>query len=263
MTAPTATIHVGSYSSDEPAADENAIVAKAPAKESLSGCLPSNNVNGASLQSIIIYLKSSELLSHYDSLALASLVPSLCPGGSLSVHVISDGSEDSKMDWGIIMTSFVLAGLKTESEQRVEGGGRVFTARKAAATATSSAPKLNLGANKLKVTLNLDDDDDDDQIDEDDLLAGGGDGMLAPPPTIVWKRVPRLRLMTVEGARRVIIALAAGPRWRLRNPGGKRRRNLIRAIVGIVQRGMPSGAQDALIWESQHLRRERSILFWT
>jgi hypothetical protein len=48
--------------------------------------------------------------------------------------------------------------------------------------------RLNLGANKSKVTLNLDDndDDDDDQIDEDDLLLNGGNnsGMLAPPPII-------------------------------------------------------------------------------
>merc|ERR1719203_876834 len=84
------------------------------------------------------------------------------------------------------MTSFVLAGLKIESEQRIGGGGgRVFTARKAAATATSAPKRLNLGGTKkkIKITLNLD-DDDDDQIDEDDLLDGGGDGMLAPPPII-------------------------------------------------------------------------------
>ena len=80
-----------------------------------------------------------------------------------------------------------MAGLKTESEQRSEGGGRVFIARKAAATTSStSAPtRLNIGAaNKTKVTLNLD-DSDDDQIDEDDLLNGNtANGMLAPPPTI-------------------------------------------------------------------------------
>jgi hypothetical protein len=92
------------------------------------------------------------------------------------------------MDWSVVMTSFVLAGLKTESEQRSGKGGRIFTARKAAATSTTSAPtRLNLGGNNKKtskVVLNLDDDDDDDQIDEDDLLAGVGDGMLAPPPVI-------------------------------------------------------------------------------
>lgn len=134
-----------------------------------------------------MYLNSSELLTHYDSLALASLVKYLRPDGKLSVHVVSDGSSDTHtMDWGIIMTSFVLAGLKIESEQR-EGdgdGGRVFTARKVASTNVSTAPvRLNFSAGKAKVTLNLD-DEDDDQIDEDDLLANDGDGMLAPPPTM-------------------------------------------------------------------------------
>jgi len=181
MTVTSATIHIGSYASDASASDGDIIVT-APAKESLSSCL-SDKVKIASLQSINIFLQTSELLSHYDSLALASLVPSLGPNGSVSVHVVSDGAADG-MDWGVIMTSFVLAGLKTESEQRGGDGGRVFTARKAAATTTASAPtRLNIGATKTKVTLNLDDDDDDDQIDEDDLLAGG-DGMLAPPPTI-------------------------------------------------------------------------------
>ena len=176
----SAAIHIGSYSTSDSSADDKSIlVVKSPDKETLSTCLLNADAP-SSLQCINIYLQSSELLSHYDSLALASLVPYLSPNGTLSVHVISTDSGVG-VDWGIIMTSFVLAGLKTESEQRGQGGGRIFTARKAAA---SSAP---IGTNKIKVTLNLDDDDDDeDQIDEDDLLAGGEDnnGMLAPPPTI-------------------------------------------------------------------------------
>jgi len=154
-----------------------------------------------SLSSISIYLSYDELLTHYDSLALASLVPYLIPGGTVSVHVVisSSGAADSSsnnVDWGIIMTSFVLAGLRTQSEQRNKNGGRVFIAQKEKTTsangvalATSSAPmRLNIGgagSAPKKVTLNLnDDDDDDDQIDEDDLLSGAGGGMLAPPPTI-------------------------------------------------------------------------------
>ncbi len=109
----------------------------------------------------------------------------------MSVHVVmpaGETSNNSKMDWGIIMTSFVLAGLKTQSEQRQKDGGRIFTAQKAAVppTASSAPMRLNLGAKTSnKVTLNLD-DDDDDQIDEDDLLLNGDNnsGMLAPPPTI-------------------------------------------------------------------------------
>ncbi|KAL3768813.1 hypothetical protein ACHAWU_006914 [Discostella pseudostelligera] len=191
--AASVAIHIGGYATatDTPTAD-GAIVVGAPTKESLSICLSSNEgvVAVATLHTIEIYLNSSELLSHYDSLALASLVKYLRPDGKLSVHVISDSSNDNQMDWGIIMTSFVLAGLKIDSEQRVGGGGggRVFTAHKVASTANiASAPaRLNFSANnKAKVTLNLDDDDDDDQIDEDDLLASGDDdGMLAPPPTM-------------------------------------------------------------------------------
>ena len=182
-------IHVGGYASDKPAVDGTAIVS-APTKESLSICLSSPNVvvAVATLPSIDIYLHSSELLSHYDAFALASFVKYLCPSGKLSVHVVSDGSTDTQMDWGVIMTSFVLAGLKIESEQREggEGGGRVFTAHKVAPTGNiSAAPaRLNFSADKAKVTLNLD-DEDDDQIDEDDLLATvGDDDMLAPPPTM-------------------------------------------------------------------------------
>ena len=122
MTAAYATIHVGSYAPGAPAADGN-IVVKAPTKDSLSSCLSTGTIaNGASLPSINIFLQLSELLSHYDFLALASLVPSLDPNGTLSVHVVSDGIVDGSVDWGVIMTSFVLAGLKTESEQRVGGG---------------------------------------------------------------------------------------------------------------------------------------------
>ena len=183
-----AAIHIGSYAPTDASSsvESNVTIIQAPTKESLPSCLSA--MKSESLSSISMYLQYDELLSHYDSLALASLVPYLVPSGSVSVHVVTGGSATTKIDWGIIMTSFVLAGLKTQSEQRQKDGGRTFTAQKAAATkTTSSAPmRLNLGAKKSnKVTLNLDDDDDDDQIDEDDLLLNGGNsGMLAPPPAI-------------------------------------------------------------------------------
>mmetsp|Transcript_14592 Transcript_14592/g.22491 ORF Transcript_14592/g.22491 Transcript_14592/m.22491 type:complete len:285 (+) Transcript_14592:82-936(+) len=196
----TAAIHIGSYApTDDTKTRESVTVVQAPTKESLPSCLSTMKKSEAALSSISIYLQYEELLTHYDSLALASLVPYLIPNGSVSVHVVmsaaaaADGetsSNNNKMDWGIIMTSFVLAGLKTQSEQRQKDGGRIFTAQKAAAppTASSAPMRLNLGAKMSnKVTLNLDDDDDDDdQIDEDDLLLNGGNnsGMLAPPPTI-------------------------------------------------------------------------------
>jgi hypothetical protein len=204
MTSATvAAIHIGSYApsneEDTPNNNDGTTVVQAPTKESLPSCLSSTK--NESLSSISIYLSYDELLTHYDSLALASLVPYLIPGGTVSVHVVmsSSGAADSSrnnVDWGIIMTSFVLAGLKTQSEQRNKNGGRVFIAQKEKTTsangvalATSSAPmRLNIGGGAgsapKKVTLNLNDDDDDDQIDEDDLLSGAGGGMLAPPPTI-------------------------------------------------------------------------------
>ena len=70
--------------------------------------------------------------------------------------------------------SFLLSGLKAESEQRDGSGGRIYTARKAA---VEGASKINL---KGKITLSLD-EDDDNLIDEDDLLTGATGGLLAPP----------------------------------------------------------------------------------
>ncbi|KAL7465291.1 hypothetical protein ACHAXS_005619 [Conticribra weissflogii] len=195
----TAIIHVGSLSiadANNGAANTatNILVVQAPTKESLSGALRDNNANTTGLlHSIEIHVKSTELTSHYDSLALASLVSSLVPGGTLSVHVVADSDADvsSTPDMGSITTSFLLAGLKSESEQRANNGGRVFTARKAEQSASNNgnnatSNKLNL--NKTKVKLSLDDDDDDNElIDEDDLLNGNttsNDGMLAPPPAV-------------------------------------------------------------------------------
>eukprot|EP00970_Alexandrium_tamarense_P010268 scaffold2061_cov195-Alexandrium_tamarense.AAC.3 len=188
----SASIHIGSYTSTT---NGNTTVVKAPTKESLSTCLSATATTTSPLDSIDIYINTSDLPTHYDSLALASIVPSLSPGGVLSVHVVSASSsaasnESAAVDvvnWSAITTSFVLAGLKAESEQRDGSGGRVYTARKATASQSASSAaatgRINLGGAKTKVKLSLDDDDDDQLIDEDDLLNGGG-GMLAPPPTI-------------------------------------------------------------------------------
>ena len=85
------------------------------------------------------------------------------------------------MDWTVVTTSFLLAGLKAESERRDEHGGRVFTARKAIKIEDASS-RINLVAKTgNKVTLSLDDDDEDQLIDEDELLRHPEGGMLAPP----------------------------------------------------------------------------------
>jgi hypothetical protein len=160
----SATIQIGSYSSDT--SPEGVI--HAPTKESLSTCLST-----PSLESLTICINAHELSSHYDPLALASLVANLTPGGTLSIHAPVKNEE--AVDWDVITKSFLLSGLKAESEQRDGSGGRVYTARKAAAE--SGASKINL---KGKVTLSLD-DEDDNMIDEDDLLSGAQGGLLAPP----------------------------------------------------------------------------------
>ncbi|KAL3808904.1 hypothetical protein ACHAXA_008018 [Cyclostephanos tholiformis] len=217
MTAPAAVvIHVGSHVPAPPPPDDGgggvdattAFVVRAPTRESLPDCLVGIAAS-SSLHSIDVHVRASELSSHYDPLALASLVEYLRRDGIVYVHVVSNvggrggGDNDDDIDdvvdvdWGVVMTSFTLAGLRTESERRSSGergcggGGRVYTARRVQSTSVgaTASVRLNLdgvvvdGNNGAKVTLNLD-DDDDDRIDEDDLLLDAGDGMLAPPPPI-------------------------------------------------------------------------------
>ena len=159
----SATIHIGSFSSDSPVKD----IIHAATKESLPTCL-----SNSSLTSITIHVNAHELSSHYDPFALASLVSNLAPGGSLTIH--APLTQNDEVDWSAITKSFVFAGLKAESEQRDGSGGRIYTARKAA---TEVASKINL---KGKVTLSLD-DEDDNMIDEDNLLSSAQGGLLAPP----------------------------------------------------------------------------------
>ncbi|KAL3763228.1 hypothetical protein ACHAW5_005495 [Stephanodiscus triporus] len=199
-------IHVGSYSAPSGGGEGSAnIIVKAPTRESLFDCC--REFERSSLRTIDVRVKSSELRSHYDSLALASLVEALRSDGAVTVHVVPDDADDEEdddgggataADWGVVTTSFVLAGLRTESETR--GGGGVVAEAGCDRPDAIGAPapvRLNLGGggkneDRTKVSLDLeDDDDDDDRIDEDDLLlsssaAGGYDvnGMLAPPPAI-------------------------------------------------------------------------------
>jgi hypothetical protein len=228
MTVPVAAvvIHVGSHA-ESPLEDDDdvvrnatdVVVVEAPTRESLPDCLNREAVAHSSLTSIDLHVNASELNSHYDPLALASLVSYLRRDGIVSVHVVPDvvvgggGGDDAKnndnndniavVDYGVVMTSFVLAGLRTESERRSGGrwgggGGRVYTARRVASASVGAAAPVRLlnlvgngkvDGNGAKVSLNLDDDDDDDdRIDEDDLLLAANNddngGMLAPPPSI-------------------------------------------------------------------------------
>ncbi|KAL7489150.1 hypothetical protein ACHAW6_014737 [Cyclotella cf. meneghiniana] len=170
----SAIIHIGSYSNDAEPETNGVTPIPSPTKETLSTCL-ATNTNTPPLDSLHLHIYAHELASHYDPLALASLVSSLAPGGTLSLHVSSQ-RPPSSVDWSVVATSFLLAGLKAESERRDERGGRVFTARKAVRVENAAA-RIDLGASK--VTLSLDDDDDDHLIDEDELLLHAG--VLAPP----------------------------------------------------------------------------------
>lgn len=159
-----ANILLGSYSKPLP---DGAVSISAPTKHHLSSCL-----GMAFTHSITIYVNAHELSTHYDPLALASLVSNLAPDGTLSINI--PVTNEDFVDWDIVTKSFLLSGLKAESEQRDGSGGRIYTARKAA---VEGASKINL---KGKITLSLD-EDDDNLIDEDDLLTGATGGLLAPP----------------------------------------------------------------------------------
>ncbi|KAL3805069.1 hypothetical protein HJC23_003297 [Cyclotella cryptica] len=173
----SATIHIGSYSNEAEAEGNGVTPIPSPTKETLSTCLSNHTTP---LDSLHIYIYALELSTHYDPLALASLVSSLAPGGTLSIHAPSKQQSPSDVDWSVIPTSFLLAGLKSESERRDTNEGRVYTARKT--TKSEDAPsRINLAAKTGKVTLSLDDDDEDQLIDEDDLLHNTTGGMLAPP----------------------------------------------------------------------------------
>ena len=177
----TAVICLGSATAPNSGGDDVSCVhVSAKSKSELSTALQSSAVAASSLSSLTIIINSSELSAAYDSMALAGLVSSLRPGGTVQIRIDGDAPVD---DLGPVNDSLLLAGLSAESERR-EGKARILTARKkdsAAEPASSrSAPiKLALGGGAGGI-------DDDDIIDEDDLLAeeGAPGGVLAPPPAV-------------------------------------------------------------------------------
>ena len=175
----TAIICLGSAAVSDNAGDVSCVTVSAKSKSELATSLQSSAVSASSLSSITIIINSSELPDAYDSMALAGLVSSLRPGGTVQIKVVGDYSS---CDLGPVNDSFLLAGLSAESERK-EGESRILTARKKDTTAepasNKSAPiKLNLGGGAGGI-------DDDDIIDEDDLLAEeAAGGVLAPPPAV-------------------------------------------------------------------------------
>jgi len=166
-------------------------------KEELSTCLM-EVVDSCSLDSIAIHV-SSPISSHYDPLALATLISSLTQDGSgtVSVHINnnnnnnnsnSNNNHDTSDDLKAVNMSFLLSSLHAESERK-QNNERVLVARlKAKSTSTkhnNTAPVRTM-LSRPKITLNLDDDDeydedDDALINEDDLL---DPTLLAPPPFV-------------------------------------------------------------------------------
>ena len=159
------------------------VKSKSDLATALSASGTSSSAAASLLSGMTIRVRATELADLYDPMALASLVSSLAPGGSVQVEILGGNDNGgSDVDLTAVNDSFLLAGLGAESERR-DGTSRILTARKKKATdqepaSNKSAPiKLNLGGG-------VDDGDDDDMVDEDDLLAEEGAGVLAPPPAV-------------------------------------------------------------------------------
>lgn len=169
-------------------------------KESLSSCLTSFRVE-QQLDSITLSMTKDQMNSQFDALGVSGLVSSLKHSGVIQIMVILppntvNNYQSVSGEFEMIRTSFLLAGLKLESESTEKDGSRIFTARKIDVSQHSSttAPikvsfrnndsndSSSTGVIRLndKVMLSgIDLDDDDDFIDEDNLIS------VAPiPPAI-------------------------------------------------------------------------------
>mmetsp|Transcript_36269 Transcript_36269/g.44353 ORF Transcript_36269/g.44353 Transcript_36269/m.44353 type:complete len:282 (+) Transcript_36269:64-909(+) len=162
-------------------------------RDKLSSSLQS--IPPSTLDSIEIIVDADLIETHFDPLALASLVTTLRKNSLIEVKVKSSSVKPPNLE--IVNTAFLLAGLNPESEQRDENGTRTLAARKgvlyssAARISNSSIsedkktnePNQNQTVIRMNKKVMIDDlDDDDGLIDEDGLLDFGDGGVLAPPP---------------------------------------------------------------------------------
>eukprot|EP00522_Entomoneis_paludosa_P014077 CAMPEP_0172453320 /NCGR_PEP_ID=MMETSP1065-20121228/10699_1 /TAXON_ID=265537 /ORGANISM="Amphiprora paludosa, Strain CCMP125" /LENGTH=234 /DNA_ID=CAMNT_0013205499 /DNA_START=117 /DNA_END=821 /DNA_ORIENTATION=+ len=111
----------------------------------------------------------------YNTMDLAAVAPFLTANATVSVE-LSLNTENVQT----VSTSFVLAGLQTQSEKRQGDKNRVIlTAQRRpsppTATTTASAP--------IRLSLDLD-ANDDDMIDEDALLLSDASNLVKPPPAM-------------------------------------------------------------------------------
>jgi len=148
-------------------------------KSDLSSALRSHRF----LDSITLSMNADQITSQFDPLGVSGLMASLKSSGVLKINIFPN----RKGNWvneEMIRTSFLLAGLKSESEIFEKDGSKTLTARKKAASKESSTAriKLNIGNKTLnsKVMLSgiVDDSDDDFLIDEDNLIS------VAPLPPV-------------------------------------------------------------------------------
>jgi len=158
------------------------------ARKDLSSCLKSAGAALYSLDSVSVSVSASDLGKggRYDPLAVAGWVQFLRPEAAVQIRV---NDADETTDLGPVNTSFLLAGLASESEKR-EGGSRELTARKRTAKKSSSVPlrlvsrRTHFEEKKTSDVVTLDYLGDDDLIDEDDLLLSGAGGGISAPPNI-------------------------------------------------------------------------------
>lgn len=178
--------------------DEDLLTVDIDSREALSSSLSSCGVDKASLSEMTIVMPSEEVCGRlYDPLALASIVPFLKSDSTLTVSVLASNGRTLPK---VVASSFLLAGLRAESETR-GGDSTSLTGRKIAkATGKSSSAPLKLTQRnkeeeeKKTDIVQLDGlDDDDDLIDEDTLLLEEQkeDGFLSPPPSLAVARASK------------------------------------------------------------------------
>jgi len=132
------------------------------------------SLESASIQQLTVAL--TENASLYNTMDLAALAPYLTKNATVSVELSVKDNDVCKN----VHTSFLLAGLQSQSEKR-DSNRIVLTAAKSAKNGSAAGGT----AAPIRITLNVSDfgDDDAEMIDEDNLLSDASN-LLAPPPSM-------------------------------------------------------------------------------
>merc|ERR1712157_298107 len=139
------------------------------------------------LDSITVCMNADQIPSQFDPLAVSGLVASLKSSGVFQINIFPNPKGNFSNE-EMIRTSFLLAGLESQSEIFEKDGSKTLAARKIAVSkeSTTARIKLNIGNNNavlnnkvmLSGIINDDSDDDDFLIDEDNLVS------VAPLPPV-------------------------------------------------------------------------------